>query len=99
MFIINNSKRKMGFSLFVLQTKSMIPEKNIAAGIYLFKVNNENNITMCGICSTLIIKTFLRQPCLYNFLCFCNCFVRFEGSFKSSSFNFKVSHNFSLTSG
>ena len=29
----------------------------ISAGIYLFKVNNKNNRTICEICSKLIIKT------------------------------------------
>ena len=29
----------------------------ILAGIYLFKVNNENTITMCEVCSKLTIKT------------------------------------------
>ena len=35
------------------------------AGIYLFKVNNRNNRTMCEICSKLTIKISTSLWCLY----------------------------------
>ena len=41
------------------RTSQKIPGnlRNFPAGIYLFKVNNRNNRTMCEICSKLTIET------------------------------------------
>ena len=74
-------KKKKNISLSVLLAKSFIPEK-------LSQPTFTN--------TTLKIKTVLRQPCLYNFSCFCNCFVWFEGklgsSFLISNCHFKLSN-------
>ena len=54
-----NHKSLFSINLILNDTEVLKSKNDISPGIYLFKVNDRNTITMCHICSNLIAKFFV----------------------------------------